>query len=118
MVTGFLPPDRVADFLAAADAVVLPFPGGGGEWNSSIHTVSQQGVLLITTSVSREGYDLEGNVFYCRPGDVASMATALGAYMGRKVSPSRERGRTWQQIAEAHLHLYGDVLREKQEVAI
>src|SRR3954470_6565619 len=56
-VTGFLPIERVADILAASDAVVLPFPGGGGDWNSTLNAVLAQGTLAISASLSQEGYD-------------------------------------------------------------
>src|SRR5262249_43325775 len=76
-IAGFLPADRLADVLCASDAVVLPFTGGGGEWNTSLHAVAMQGVFLVTTSTSTLAYDAERNIQYCAPGDVEGMRAAL-----------------------------------------
>jgi glycosyltransferase involved in cell wall biosynthesis len=106
-VTGFLPADQVADVLAVSDAVVLPFPAGGGRWNSSISAALEQGTLVITTSDSENGYDPVSNIFYCRPGDVESMARALATYGGRK---NQGVDSAWNRIAAEHLQVYGRVL--------
>ena len=64
VVTGFLPPEEAGRLLAAADAAVFPFLGGGGEWNSSIHGAAAQGTFVLATSLDRRGYDDEKNIYY------------------------------------------------------
>ena len=114
-VTGFLPAQEAADILAASDAVVLPFPGGGGNWNSSLAAIRAQGTLAITTSLSREGYDSQGNVYFCEPGDVEAMGSALTAYLGRKIIPSHHPEQEWMRIAASHFDVYRDVLAQTRE---
>lgn len=109
-ITGFLPPEEVADILSASDAVVLPFPGGGGDWNTSLHAVTTQGVFLVTTSSSAEHYDPRANVQYCRPGDVEGMRLALESRIGQKVEPLSNTHYTWAQIADAHIRVYLELL--------
>lgn len=109
-VTGFIPSDNVADILAVSDAVVLPFPEGGGSWNSSISAALEQGTLVITTSDSEDDYDPVSNIFYCKPGDVESMARALVTYGGRKTKGLNSEGVGWARIADEHLQVYGEIL--------
>jgi glycosyltransferase involved in cell wall biosynthesis len=109
-VTGFLPADKVADVLAVSDAVVLPFPAGGGHWNTSISAALEQGTLVITTSESKHGYDPVSNIFYCNPGDAESMARALATHGGRKIKRSNNVELAWNRIANEHLEVYGEML--------
>jgi hypothetical protein len=83
-VTGFLPPVETAKLLAVADAVVLHFRDGGGEWNSSLHGASVQGTFVLTNSLETQGYDEDANINYALPGDVPSMQRALRQYSGRR----------------------------------
>ena len=106
-VTGFLPSEKIANVLSASDAIVLPFAAGGGDWNSSLQAAAAQGVFLVTTSSTAEGYDAERNVQYCRPGDSACMRAALGSRMGHRVEPPGGADREWARIAGAHLRIYG-----------
>ncbi len=110
-ITGFLPARRVSDVLAVSDAVVLPFPGGGGDWNSSVAAAQEQGTLVITTSGSKEGYDPIDNTFYGRPGDVESLARALATYAGRKTEAVLDRVNSWARIAEEHVRIYDGLIR-------
>lgn len=110
-ITGFLPPAQVADQLAAADAVLLPFRSGGGEWNTSIHAAELQGVPVITTSAGRSGYDEIRNIYFAQPGAVTEMRQALQRLA------TKPSGRTatshppeWQDIANQHLRLYSRAL--------
>ena len=109
--TGFLGEDEAASLLAAADAVVLPFPEGSGIWNTSVHSSSRQGTFVVTTSRERTGYDDARNVYSASPGDLEGMRRALRQYVGHRadtVSDSRES--EWRNIAEAHLRMYRTVL--------
>jgi len=103
--TGFLSPQDAADLLMIADAVVLPFLDGGGEWNTSIHSALAQGTLVITTSVPPRGDDSQRNLFTAAPSDIYEMRAALDRLAGRRRAPiSAEK--QWQRIAMAHVDFY------------
>lgn len=106
-MTGFLAADEVATLLSVADAVVLPFLGGGGEWNTSIHAAVLQGTFVITTSLSRNGYDEKHNVYYAKVDDIQEMKSALEVYGGRRreYNPDVDSDE-WRGIAFEHLTLY------------
>lgn len=110
-ITGFLPSEEAARLLAAADAVVLPFRGGGGLWNTSLHGAALQGTFIATTSDEKQGYDSDTNIFSAKPGDVASMRQALIMYAGRRNTTDNIRNfATWDSIVEAHLRIYRTLL--------
>jgi hypothetical protein len=106
---GFVDPGRAADLLSVADAVVLPFRDGGGEWNSSLHAVRLQGTFSCTTSLTRRGYDADSNTFFAPVGDVEGMRAALGKYVGAR-APDDE-ATPWKPIASAHLSLYRELMK-------
>lgn len=110
-VTGFLPPAAVAALLAVADAVILPFRTGGGEWNTSMHAAVLQGTFVITTSLAKNGYDKKVNVYYGKVDDVQGMKSALNVYSGRRreYHPDVDRDE-WQQIAVEHRSLYEAII--------
>lgn len=103
--TGFLSPQDAADLLAVADAVVLPFLNGGGEWNTSIHSALAQGTLVITTAVSPRGDEPQRNLYTAVPVDIHAMRTALDRLAGRRGSPTSTESQ-WQEIATAHADFY------------
>jgi glycosyltransferase involved in cell wall biosynthesis len=107
-LAGFLEAAEAARVLAAADAVVLPFRGGGGEWNTSIKAAAAQGTFVLTTSTTRHGYDARQNVYYAHPGDVDDLRRALDEHAGtRQLTPAPElAGPSWDEIARAHLGVY------------
>lgn len=107
--TGFLPPEMAANLLAAADAVLLPFLSGGGEWNTSIHAAQAQGTLVITTSNNRVGDDFVQNTYLAALGSIKDMRDALNRLWGRRGSP-RPPDAQWDEIAAAHLAFYRGVL--------
>lgn len=108
-VTGYLSSTDVAEILAAADAIILPFSNGGGGWNTSIHAAQDQGVFLLTTSIQVNGYSSTENTYYARPGDVMEMKQALGKYLGQRKPENLDVTR-WSRIAEDHLNFYKDIL--------
>lgn len=109
--TGFLPPGEVAGLLAVADAVILPFRDGGGEWNTSIHGATLQGTMVITTSQSRNGYDKNHHVYYAKVDDVQEMRSALEVYAGkRREYDAHPDMNAWRQIAAEHHSLYEHLL--------
>ena len=114
-VAGFLPPDEAANLLAAADAVVLPFRDGGGEWNSSIHSAAIQGTFVLTNSREAQGYDEDANIYYALPSDVPNMRSALRQYAGRRRRvPPAVQGSNWDTIASAHVELYQSLLEGRR----
>jgi len=110
VVTGFLPPEEVGRILAAADAVALPFPDGGGEWSTSTHAAIAQGTFVLVTSHDKQGYDAAENVFYARPGNYEEMREAMRLYAGQRVEPRTTLSCQWDKIADAHMTLYRDIL--------
>lgn len=112
-ITGFLPSSDVAALLAVADAVILPFRVGGGEWNTSIHGAVLNGALVITTSLSQSGYDKRRNVYFAKVDGVQEMSSALNAYAGmrRRYDADIDRNE-WQRIADDHRSLYESLLSE------
>ncbi len=110
-ITGFLPSADVAALLAVADAVILPFRTGGGEWNTSIHGAVLNGTFVITTSLTQSGYDKKSNVYYAKLDDIQEMKTALINHAGdkRNYDPDIDRDE-WQSIANRHHLLYSKML--------
>lgn len=112
-ITGFLPVDEVAALLAVADAVILPFRTGGGEWNTSIHGAVLNGAFVITTSLTRGGYDKSSNVYYAEVDNIQEMRSALAKFAGIRREPNADIDRDeWQQIADKHRKLYLELLIE------
>lgn len=102
---GFLPTEVAANLLAAADAVLLPFLNGGGEWNTSIHAAHSQGTLVITTSKNPAGDDFVRNIYTAKPGSIEEMRDALNRLSGRR-SPQQSPDTQWDEIAVAHMTFY------------
>ncbi|KAB2917442.1 MAG: glycosyltransferase family 4 protein [Hyphomicrobiaceae bacterium] len=113
---GFLPERQMADLLAVADAVVLPFREGSGPWNTSALAVRDQGSLLVTTSREKSGYVAQENTYYALPGDVTSMRAGLSAHIGSRHAPGRGNGEVWRQLTDAHVDLYEAVLGMERPV--
>jgi glycosyltransferase involved in cell wall biosynthesis len=109
--TGFLSPADSAALLSAADAVVLPFRHGGGEWNTSIHAAVIQGTFVVTTSLNQTGYDQTRNVYYSKVDAVSEMKTALDTYSGtRRKYDADVDSDEWRNIAIRHRSLYETLL--------
>ncbi|MEI8304346.1 MAG: glycosyltransferase [Burkholderiales bacterium] len=106
---GFSPPAQAADLLLAADAVVLPFTEGGGNWNTSIHSAQAQGSFVLTTGRSARGDDPDQNLFVAAPEDIAGMRKALKDLAGRRVARA-DGAAPWERIARAHLDHYARCL--------
>lgn len=114
--TGFLPEGEAADLLAAADAVVLPFLAGAGEWNSSVHGALTQGTLVITTSERPTGDDADRNLYTARIADVDEMRSALRALAGRRAM-AVSSAQAWADIAASHRAFYDRVLQSRTSMA-
>jgi glycosyltransferase involved in cell wall biosynthesis len=106
---GYAPPDEVAMILAVADAVVLPFRGGGGPWNGSVHAARIQGSLVITTTTSATGWMERQNMYLAAPDDILAMRQALRTYGGRRVEELADIS-DWGSIAARHVEIYRHIL--------
>lgn len=106
---GFMDAEDAADLLAVADAVVLPFLDGGGEWNTSIHSGLAQGTLVITTALEPRGDEPERNLFTTRINDTQAMRAALDLLAGRKIAPTGRESK-WESIAARHRDFYQELV--------
>lgn len=110
-ITGFLPAQDVAELLSVADAVILPFRNGGGEWNTSIHGAVLNGAFVITTSLTKVGYDKKNNIYFSKIDNIDEMKLALNIYAGmrREYDAGIDMGEWWK-IADKHRSLYENIL--------
>jgi glycosyltransferase involved in cell wall biosynthesis len=111
LYTGYLDPGQAADLLCAADAVVLPFPAGGGDWNTSILGALAQGTLVVTTSARPEGDDPVRNLYTAPISAVAEMRRALRTLAGRRVTTAATD--RWAEIARLHAGFYGELKQQQ-----
>jgi glycosyltransferase involved in cell wall biosynthesis len=107
---GWQPEAAVGAWLAAADAVLLPFASGGGAWNSSLHAAVTQGTFVLTTATERRGYEPTSNIYFALPGDLREMRLALEQHCGVRLSAAPAGLATWPAIAEQHHGIYRDVM--------
>jgi len=112
---GFSSEEVISELLSIADAVVLPFRGeGGGEWNSSLHAAISHDAFVITTSLSKNGYDEKHNVYYSMVDDVEQMKLGLDTYAGIRRNIETIQGfDSWKEIGEQHIQLYRRLLNIK-----
>lgn len=106
-ITGFLQSADVSALLTIADAVILPYTVGGGEWNTSIHAAVLHGSFVITTSLHLKGYDEKHNIFYTAIKDVQGMREAFIKYAGRRRKYDADIDKNeWKEISNEHRLLY------------
>lgn len=103
---GHLPAQDVAELLAVADAVVLPYLSGSHEGKGAILAARIQGTFVITTHASRRGYDPDEHTYYTQANDTAGMQAALNLYSGTKAGVEAKHCPAWDSIAQSHLRLY------------
>ena len=109
--TGYLPDEDAASLLASADAIVLPFRDGGGNWNTSVHAGRSQGTFVLTTSEELRGFVPAENCYYASPGKLDEMRMALDRHMGSRALRHADKPQAaWPAIAEAHEVLYHEVV--------
>lgn len=111
-LAGYCSPAETATLLASADAVVLPFRDGAGEWNSSIHAAVLQGTPVVTTSTPASGivgFDEDRLIDYRLPGDIEGMRAGLDRVAGLRGQVAAGVDE-WQRIAVAHLAAYRQAL--------
>jgi glycosyltransferase involved in cell wall biosynthesis len=105
-VTGFVPAEQAGRLLAAADAVVFPFPEGIGPWNTSVNAALSSGSLVVATASegASTGYDPERNLYLAPPGDLVALKTGLARHLGERREP--DLSDDWERIAEEHERFY------------
>lgn len=110
-VTGFQGAQEVAEFLAIVDALVFPFPGGSGEWNTSLQAAQAAGAFSIATTrdTGHMGYHARSNTYFVACDDLQGMRSALEMYIGHRIPPAALLD-PWQPIAAAHARLYAAIL--------
>lgn len=110
-ITGFLSIPDVAELLVVADAVILPFRTGGGEWNTSIHGAVLNRTFVITTSLTKRGYNNKYNIYFAKIDNIQEMKLALNTYAGkRRVYDADIDMDEWGKIAKQHFLLYENFL--------
>ena len=121
-ITGALPPERVAAYLVAADATVLPYRDGASWRRGSLLAALSARVPVITTT-PQTGYDAAGQLpslsngesaLLVPPDDAAALAGAIARLLGDE--PLRSGLATgalalaaafdWATIGERHRELY------------
>lgn len=110
IVTGFLPPTDVGSILAVADAAVFPFANGVAFRNTSFLAARTQGLFVLTTSFTKNGYAAEEHVYYAAPGNIDEMRQALFDYAGKEPPGNISLPVDWDFIADEHIRLYQAVL--------
>jgi glycosyltransferase involved in cell wall biosynthesis len=105
-VTGYVPAQRAARLIAAADAVVFPLSEGAGPWNTSVNSALASGTLVVATSADARqvGYRADRNLLLAPIGDLAAMKEGLARYIGTRRPPDLTD--PWDAIAEAHERFY------------
>ena len=109
-VTGYVTPVEAARLLAASDVVLLPFARGVRHNNGSFLAATAQGTLVVTTTDGKNGYDVEGNVFYAPLGDTEIMRQALRKYRGRRRKVSSSWFADPGRLARDHIPVYEEAL--------
>jgi glycosyltransferase involved in cell wall biosynthesis len=109
VVLGFLENEELANLLAIADAVVLPFKYGAQDCNTSIDGAAAQGTFVLTTSLVHSGYKKCKNIYYAKPGNVDEMVASIEKFAGCR-SLSIQSTSKWRDIAKQHLSIYKQVV--------
>src|SRR5207245_9327290 len=75
--TGPLPEAEAAAVIASLDVIALPFTGGLTGRRGSYLAARAQGTYIVTTHVSRRGYDRVSNTHFVAPNDAPALAAAI-----------------------------------------
>ena len=103
--------EELASLLQVADAVVLPFREGGGDWNTSLLGATANGAFVVATSRNEHGYDVRRNVYFARVDDVEEMRAAVNAHAGtRRQYDAQIDGDPWSRVARDHEVLYDNIV--------
>lgn len=110
-LTGFQSDQRVGEILAVADAVVFPFPGGAGEWNTSLKASGAAGAFSLATTQDTTllGYHENNNTYFAGCDQIMELRNALNKYLGRRNRAQTEN--VWEKVALAHEQVYERLIR-------
>lgn len=105
-VTGYLPEQQIGELFSIADAIVFPFPGGAGHWNTSLQAAQASGAFTLATTADQTliGYNEESNTYFVACDDIGLMPIVLTEYAGRRVAPNLSN--EWDEIAAKHVSVY------------
>ncbi len=109
VISGFLEPEDLATYLAAADIVALPFELVPSDAPLSLLEAKASGKPVVTsTAACLPELVADSPHYLAQPADVTSLANALiqaaNDLEGNKFRPY-PTGRTWQQMGSEWLHL-------------
>ncbi len=112
-ITGFQSAQRVGAILAAADAIIFPFPSGAGEWNTSLKAAEMSGTFTIATTqdITKFGYHEENNIYFAGCNQISTMKDALNRYLGTRKESAEVN--CWEKIAKKHKQIYSEICEEK-----
>jgi glycosyltransferase involved in cell wall biosynthesis len=116
-ITGHLPAIKVSQLLAVADAVILPFRNGGGDWNTSLQGAIANNSFVITTSNSTHGYDASKKTYFSEIDNIDEMNTALEKFCANPRKYSRSKiyeVNQWELIANKHEIIYKHTLNHSK----
>jgi len=109
-VLGHLDRYAVSNYLAVSDVCVLPYVDGVHPKRGSFLAAAQEGILIVTTSMSKKGLFPNENVYYTLPGDVEDMASAIQLHSTKRVPRGSFPWPSWAFIADEHLKLFDQIL--------
>jgi len=109
-VTGFVPAEEAGRLLASADAVVFPFSGGVGQWNTSVKAALASGTFVLGTTADPKlaGFNAERNLCLAPCGNLEAMRAALAAHLGQHRDP--DTNDEWAELVREHRQIYGSVI--------
>lgn len=109
IVTGSLPQEKVGETLAICDVAVYPFLEGVRSRNGSFLAATTQEVFTVTTSLTKDGYDADNNVYHVPLANEDKLKTAINflpKYSTRKLNSDSK----WDSIAKRHMGVYAEIL--------
>ena len=109
IVTGSLPQEKVGETLAICDVAVYPFSEGVTSRNGSFLAATTQEVFTVTTSLTKDGYDVDNNVYHVPLANEDKLKTAINflpKYSTRKLNADSK----WDFIAKRHMEVYAEIL--------
>ena len=72
---------------------------------------------MITTSLTKSGYDEKLNVYYAKVDDVQEMKLALNTYAGKRRMHDIDIDKDeWRQIAKDHISFYENICQYKTQI--
>jgi len=108
IITGSLPQEKVGEMLAICDVAVYPFLEGVTSRNGSFLAATTQGVFTVTTSLTRDGYDADTNVYYVPLANEDKLKTAV-KFVPKYIARKLNTGSKWDFIAKCHVGVYAKI---------